>query len=243
MVVPAEFAGIIPVSPAEADFAFEPEAFLALRACIAEGAEVLDVGASFGVMTSLMAKIGAGHIWSMEPNPEALALGQLLASANQIEQRVEFRNTLAGEAPQEGVDFWQVPGFLSVASTRNPEIRLFHPDATKRSLPMIALDDLKLTQPSVIKIDVEGSEYQVLRGAKRVLAEFSPDLVIETHGLEINGIGGDLQALCGMLNASGYQLWDLKTSSAMSPAGYATTYREASGQLLASKRLHRLALA
>lgn len=242
MVVPAEFAGIVPVSPSAEDFPFEADAFLALRACISEGDEVLDDGASFGFMTALMAKLGAKRVWSIEPYPEALALGQLLAGVNQIEQRVGFRNTLVGEAPREGVDFWQVPGFLSVASTRNPEIRLFHPDASKRSLPMIALDDLKLTRPTVIKIDVEGSEYQVLRGAKRVLAEFSPDLVIETHGLEIDGIGGDIQALCGMLAGFGYELWDLKTSAAVSPAAYAAAYREASGQLLASKRLHRLAL-
>jgi Methyltransferase FkbM domain len=44
----------------------------------------------------------------------------------------------------------------------------------------LALDDFP-GAPDVLKIDVDGGEYEVLRGARRVLSEDRPDLLIETH--------------------------------------------------------------
>jgi precorrin-6B methylase 2 len=40
------------------------------------------------------------------------------------------------------------------------------------------------TVPDLLKIDVEGAELDVLRGAERLLAQRRPHLVVETHGLE-----------------------------------------------------------
>jgi hypothetical protein len=44
----------------------------------------------------------------------------------------------------------------------------------------LALDDFP-GAPDVLKIDVDGGEYEVLRGARRMLSEHRPDLLIETH--------------------------------------------------------------
>jgi hypothetical protein len=41
------------------------------------------------------------------------------------------------------------------------------------------------TAPGLLKIDVEGAELEVLRGASRLLAERHPHVVLETHGREV----------------------------------------------------------
>ena len=46
---------------------------------------------------------------------------------------------------------------------------------------VIVLDGLTLIEPNIIKIDIEGFELEVLKGAKRVLSEKSIRLIIETH--------------------------------------------------------------
>ena len=46
---------------------------------------------------------------------------------------------------------------------------------------VVALDDLDLPPPALVKIDVEGSEASVLRGMADVLRESRPALIVELH--------------------------------------------------------------
>lgn len=233
LIVPDEFRGILPVSPSDAPFAFEPESFRGLRATIRPGDVVYDIGASYGVMTALGASLAgpSGHVLSFEPNPAVRPLARMLIERNGFGERVTFVDALVGERSDRAVPFWVVPGYRSVASTRTESILDFEADARRIEVPMIALDESNGPPPNVIKIDVEGSEYAVLSGARRALTEHRPDLVIETHGDEITGIAGDLTAVCMLLSDLGYALWDL------------TANEPVIGQLLASTRLSSLRLA
>ena len=42
----------------------------------------------------------------------------------------------------------------------------------------ITIDDLGLA-PGIIKIDIQGKEFSALQGAKRVIEQYSPDLLVE----------------------------------------------------------------
>jgi hypothetical protein len=50
---------------------------------------------------------------------------------------------------------------------------------------MVCLDDLvsagEVTAPDYIKLDVEGAEYDALRGAEAVIDKFHPVLFLDTH--------------------------------------------------------------
>ena len=52
--------------------------------------------------------------------------------------------------------------------------------------------------PDIIKIDVEGAEFEVLEGASRALTEFHPTIFLEIHGTQLRA---DCRAL---LSAKGY---------------------------------------
>ena len=49
------------------------------------------------------------------------------------------------------------------------------------------LDDFKL-KPTLMKIDVEGNEYAVLKGAEQTIREYKPKIIIELHTLELEKI-------------------------------------------------------
>jgi len=53
--------------------------------------------------------------------------------------------------------------------------------------------------PDFIKIDVEGAEASVLRGAERILADRQPALIIETHGAAVES------ECVAILEARGYE--------------------------------------
>jgi FkbM family methyltransferase len=54
--------------------------------------------------------------------------------------------------------------------------------------------------PDYVKIDVEGAEMLVLKGARNLLANGRPTLFLATHG------GAAREACCEFLNALGYEL-------------------------------------
>jgi len=54
----------------------------------------------------------------------------------------------------------------------------------------VSLDDIAFSQrgfvPDVVKMDIEGAEYRALLGARRILRERRPHLIIETHSPEVD---------------------------------------------------------
>jgi len=59
----------------------------------------------------------------------------------------------------------------------------------------------RLPAPNVIKVDVEGAEERLLRGAIRTLETYSPGLVIEHHGVEAS------RAVVRFLHSIGYHVF------------------------------------
>src|SRR4029079_2444770 len=60
-----------------------------------------------------------------------------------------------------------------------------------RSVPVVALDDVGLSRPvRLIKMDVEGAEPLVVRGAARLLAEDRPVILSEIHPTQLDRAAG-----------------------------------------------------
>jgi len=64
----------------------------------------------------------------------------------------------------------------------------------------VRLDDLRLPTPDLIKIDVEGAEMNVLRGARACIQKYTPVVHVEVH-----------QALLHLFNTSARQIRDFLT--------------------------------
>jgi FkbM family methyltransferase len=81
------------------------------------------------------------------------------------------------------------------------------------SIPLRTLDSLRDEQafrPDVMKIDVEGYEIAVLRGAGRILSEDRPILFLEVHPQRIQELGGAMRELGDLLGGHGYRVFDLR---------------------------------
>ncbi len=79
------------------------------------------------------------------------------------------------------------------------------------SIATVSIDELiegNLTPPDIVKIDVEGHEFDVLRGAKNLLLAHKPVLTIELHPglLALRGTSGP--AIAEFLEEFGYVFHD-----------------------------------
>jgi FkbM family methyltransferase len=184
----------------------EPKVERAFLELIAPGDVVYDVGANVGWYSLLAARrVGpGGAVVAFEPLLENAYIAQQNASANSMANM-----SVVGAAVAD-VDGWF--SFLREGSLMG---RLERSDRTRpvrsgpsgesewpRTLvPVLALDSwIHATgqrPPSVVKIDVEGSEARVLRGMRGTLETFRPVLIIELHGTKLE--------VADLLDEAGYE--------------------------------------
>jgi FkbM family methyltransferase len=81
-------------------------------------------------------------------------------------------------------------------------------DPGARSVPMVALDDFCLregiTSVDLLKVDVEGFEGQVLKGAQRILAQ-RPAIALELHLDALPRYGSSPDSVLALIELTRYQ--------------------------------------
>lgn len=170
--------------------------FAALKHLIRPGDIVWDVGGNIGVYARwLAAQTQAAHIYTFEPMTENLndlahniSIGSLSHRVTIVPWALLDRN---GDVDFQIDDVQSASGAVSditggKASQGRRSLGL-PPKVERvacRSIDSI-LSNGELLAPNVLKIDVEGAERMVLQGGASFLAQASPRLVIETHGVDV----------------------------------------------------------
>ncbi len=172
---------------------------------------VVDVGAHDGLLTVPLSRLPGARVLAFEPLPEAFA--RLRAACAGL--GVVLRPEALGEAA--GVLTLSVPLLDGVAQEQwasTAKSYAAHEGgrvAVRRlAVPVVTLDEVVAGSAapglaagvSAIKLDAEGAEYTVLRGARGVLCRWRPVLTLE---LEERHAEGSTWAVPAFLDALGYE--------------------------------------
>ena len=154
----------------------------ALSAHLRPGSVVYDVGAHIGVVSMFASELigPAGTIFAFEADPE---------NAERIKRHAQRNNLSHIQVFSCGV--WSSDGQVSferasAGSSRNQGRVAATSTGTKQDaivVQSISLDNFANGHlaPTLIKIDVEGAEAEVLRGCDRVFARSHPTVICEVH--------------------------------------------------------------
>ncbi len=162
--------------------AMEPIVAQTLLGQLNPGNVFLDLGANIGYYTlSGAQKVGpAGRVISFEPQPQICARLRENVTRNNL-QHVTVHELALGE--QDGSFTLYIPpaeiGF-GHASLSPQEFQ----NATAVEVQVRRLDDLllpTLDRLDVIKLDAEGAELSILRGARQLIEKFQPSIVVELN--------------------------------------------------------------
>ncbi|MFK7919974.1 MAG: FkbM family methyltransferase [Ilumatobacter sp.] len=188
---------------------YEPSTVAALLAAFEHagpGFTFVDVGANIGLYSLLCAALfEPGGVLALEPTPDIADLAERLAAANSLD--IDVRRVAASKRSGTAM--------LNVADTSDVSNSLesgFKASAHSLSVPTMTLDHMMLgaeIAPGVIKIDVEGHESAVLQGARRVLEEHRPVLVVEVLNRRRGRLAG---AIAEQLDGLGYHCYELTPS-------------------------------
>ena len=197
---------------------YEPAVMLVLRRLLLRGAVFVDVGAQIGLYTLLGSRwtAGGGHVYSFEPSSRELAvlrenvelndLRNVTVTAAAVHERAgravlhiasadhRGQNTLASSFGYEGIE-----------------------EDGQEAVDLVTLDDLWTARhwrrPDVIKIDAEGAELHVLRGAAGLLRDARPAVVFEVNETLLRASGASVDEVGQFFKALDYQMYRVDDSS------------------------------
>lgn len=153
----------------------EPEFWLVPALCDRRRIAV-DIGSNMGEYAFYMAR-HARRVWAFEPNPELWSDIRRLAPRTHIEG--------VALSDHEGLAEFRYVGSNSGVATieeRNPLGMIEDRQSIQtRMVPVRTLDSYNLDAVSFLKIDVEGHEEKVLRGAVETLRRARPSLLVESE--------------------------------------------------------------
>lgn len=164
----------------------DPKLTWVLSRLIKPGDHVLDIGANIGLVTLLMSKLVGkdGLVHSFEPNPQAATLLRSALAYNRIEN-VKLHPIALGDVDQTLT--------LSVPTDNAGSASLVfkRPTDLRHQVQVLRLDDLvhrdSMAAFSLIKIDVEGFDLEVLKGGQTSIRAFRPIVLFEANDQRYSG--------------------------------------------------------
>lgn len=178
---------------------YDEELFSYLHARNLTGKTIYDIGAHIGFHSLAFAKyVGTtGHVYAFEPNPVNLVRLQEIVQLNPslvpaISIRSEALSDSAGTTTflcsNELEGGASTGGFVTDATTIWERSIYVDKIAFKEiTVPTDTIDGLvakkAILPPDVLKIDVEGAEQLVLKGALKTLSEYKPIIIVEFHSI------------------------------------------------------------
>jgi FkbM family methyltransferase len=172
-----------------ADLSIEPHVIRWIEEQLRPGEIYFDVGAHYG-FTALAAcrRAGAtGRVIAFEPSPPLQHLLAFHRTANRA-RNLEILGEAVCDIDSAGLPFFLVNrgmSFRNSLTTGAHDTPYLTPaDKSEVRVPATRLDTFCANRniiPALVKIDVEGAEFAVLRGAENLLSTHHPKLIVAVH--------------------------------------------------------------
>ena len=168
-----------------------------------------DVGSHIGIVTLPLARTirSGGKIYAFEPSKNNLFYLKYHLKKNNIEnvkiidKLVTSKNDLNSFFYESGVP----TGMNSVIPIKEKKI------LNLTNVESITLDEFcfrNKVKPDYIKVDVEGSEVDLLKGSKRIMKKYHPTFFLSYHPSHIQKLGYTEKDLFKILKNFNYKIYD-----------------------------------
>lgn len=190
---------------------FEPGVQAACRRLCPNGGVILDVGANIGALTLPLAVMAAenGKVYAFEPTDFAFRkLLRNIALNPDLSRRIEAAQVFLGDGSSSTAPD-SIPASWPLREKRGLDPLHGGRPETLRGAQRDTLDQwMARNNPAridLIKLDVDGHETEVLRGAEKLLRRFRPPMVAEFAPDVFGDKPGGFGAFISLLSEHGYK--------------------------------------
>ena len=187
---------------------WEPYETSLVLSLLRPGDVFVDVGANIGYFSVLAASVvgDAGAVFAFEPDPENFRLLRANAGLNGLARCIVAVE--AGLAAAAG------DGHLFLSEDNLGDHQIYAADEARSSLPITLYNGSRylvgrLQRLDLLKVDTQGSEYEVMNGLLPLLCELPrpPRIIIELTPHSLRQAGSSGRALIELLATLGQPLW------------------------------------
>ena len=186
--------------------AYEPRLVGLLECILKPGMVFLDLGANIGFFSAIAAGLvgNLGHVYAFEPNPSCLPLLRQnlmafpwatvcpIAAGDEAADAVFYQSDRADE-----------DGWGSLFCGENPRSALH--------VQVIRIDDWcqvhSVSRIDFVKMDIEGSEYRALTGARNLLSTFRPVIIGELNAVCLRRDNHSPGEVIQLLRSANYEVF------------------------------------
>ncbi len=168
---------------------------------------VFDIGAHIGLYAIPASGVisQGGLVYAFEPSAANRIYFQKHLEYNRISNIILLPYLVGDEINKEQV-FYESRA-VDPSNSLNPKKNIRRYSKVLRE--QITLDDFAKeykVSPDVIKIDVEGAEYNVLKGANEIIKKYSPVIFLSVHPRQLALFGASVEKLQEIISQSGYRI-------------------------------------
>lgn len=142
---------------------------------------IFDVGTNFGYLSLVWANTIAknGKVYSFEPHPILFKSYKKSVQSNHLDNRIIAENVAVGN------DLGSVEINLLSTTANTLHLDIHKEKDQKVKVDIISLDHYvemnSISKCDLIKIDVDGIEYDILNGSKELIKKLQPIFIVETN--------------------------------------------------------------
>lgn len=176
-----------------------------MASLIGPGDACVDIGANIGFFTLLMSRrVGpGGAVWSFEPSPATRARLMRNVELNRA-GNVTLREEAVSDIDGQSLFFGGTDHHSGTAGLRPmSDAAASFPVQTCRLATCLPAG----FKPRLIKIDIEGAEFNALKGMVDLLSTHHPDLIIELTDPFLRKMGGSSAEIHALLDKLGYTMY------------------------------------
>jgi|SRR5688572_7854694 len=177
---------------------------------------IFDIGCNIGQASlMLLYHNSVERIFLVDPNPAALSIAAENLIQNNFSMKAHFINAFISEKCDDTVDFYtdasgaagsRYRGFAKTAAKKNSHYPV-------KTLTIDYLSEFYKVVPGLIKVDVEGAERELLKGAVKVAAKGQSIFFVEMHSGPELSILENTQGILDWCQNNSYKAWYLKSKS------------------------------
>ena len=201
---------------------YEPELAI-LERLLSPGKTFIDAGANFGIYTMVASKLvgQAGRVIAFEPTAESFEVLRRNIALNGLTNVVAVQAALSDKAGTAWLHYGTDPVRNSLG--KDPSANGGGEYVTTESLDNV-LQRAEVKRVDVIKMDVEGAEELVLRGADKVLTSMRPVIIYEVNAEASGHLGLSKNGATSLLERLDYEFFVDGQTGASGPAGPSPGY-------------------
>ena len=186
---------------------YEADNYIFLQQQVKPGMHLIDIGAHLGLFSSISSQLAGpqGKIICFEPTPGTFSVLKETLRLNHCQNVTALQ---AAVSSTEGTATFYVDstaGCNTNSLVRNKQGK----ESSAYEVRLVTIDGIVAEyslKPSLIKIDAEGAELDVLKGGRKTFNDHKPILILGLHPAFIKDKGDSLEAIWNFLEGQRYRI-------------------------------------